>query len=143
MQPAWGRRRGCSKPVGPYLVHRFDTEHHDLQQRGLVLELHERHGRLVVVLARSTDDGADGNDHVNVQVDRSWAIEIFAGLMSPLTPLERRLAKPWPGLFEAARTIIGDRNLLRVDSRIRDPDADAEHSYEECRRAATIAQQAV
>jgi cellulose biosynthesis protein BcsQ len=143
MSPPWRGRRGDSRSVGPYLVHRFDTEHQDLQQRGLALELHERHGRLIVVLERSADDEADGSRHVHVQVDRSWAVEILAGVMSPLTPLERRLGQPWPALFETARAIVGDRDLLRVESRLQESDADAGHRHDDSTRPTMVARQAV
>jgi len=146
MRPPTGRKHGHahgSKSIGPYLVHRFDTADKHLQQRGLTLELHERHGRLLIVLTRSIDDGTDGVNRVHVQVDRSWAIEILSGVMSPLTPLERRLGEPWPALFETALTTVGSRDFLRVDSRIKESEADEATPPVESARPVAITQQAV
>jgi cellulose biosynthesis protein BcsQ len=145
MRPPTDRKHDTlgSTSIGPYLVHRFDTQDRHLQQRGLALELHERHGRLLVVLTRSIDDGADGVNRVHVQVDRSWAIEILSGVMSPLTPLERRLGEPWPAFFETAQMIVGSRDLLRVDSRIKESGADEGTPRDDSARPVAITQQAV
>jgi len=106
-------------PLGEsYVVHRFDTEHRDLERRGHLLELHERKASLIVVVTRlGGDEGAAVTGRAQVQIDGSWAFEILAGTMSPLTALERRLGRPGPAAFESAREIVGRGRLRRIESR--------------------------
>jgi cellulose biosynthesis protein BcsQ len=99
-----------------YVVHRFDTESRDLERLGYRLELREHPGiRLLVVEQPGGDEPAEATRPAEVQVDGSWALEILAGTMSPLTVLERRLGRPGP--VESLRRMIGLRKLQRVDSR--------------------------
>ena len=115
-------RRGVPEdgpvPGDAYVVHRFDTEHRDLERRGYVLELHERKGSLIVAVTRlGGDDGATVTARAQAQVDGSWAFEILSGSMSPLTALERRLGRPGPAVLEGAREIAGRGPLRRIESR--------------------------
>jgi len=107
--------RASATPV----VHRFDTESRDLKRRGRVLELHERRGSwTLVVSAASVNADTDPASRTQAQIDRSWAFEILSGVMSPLAAMERRLGRPGPALLEQVRSIVGDRALQRVDSRL-------------------------
>ena len=101
-------------------VHRFDTDRHDLEQSGHLLELHERNGSyFVVASAFEGDRRTAGSPPTEVQIDRSWAVEILAEAMSPLTALERRLGRPEPRVVEEIRWIAGGRKLRRADTRDR------------------------
>jgi hypothetical protein len=101
------------------VVHRFDTEHRDLERGGYVLELHEQQERLLVIVSKP-----DGSARVNapeqlaqVRIDSSWALEILAGTMSPLAALEQRSGRPASAVVQGARALVGARKLRRVDSR--------------------------
>ena len=115
-------RRGVPED-GPVLgaadvVHRFDTDHRDLERRGYVLELHERKGSLMVAVTRlGGDDGATVTARAQAQIDGSWAFDILSGSMSPLTALGRRLGRPGPAVLEGAREIAGRGPLRRIESR--------------------------
>jgi hypothetical protein len=100
-----------------YVVHRFDTAMHDLERLGYLLELHEHTGGLFLVLA-SSGDTSDATGRARVQIDRSWALEILSGAISPLAPLERRIRQPWPAVLESVRAGVGGQPLHRVDSRL-------------------------
>jgi cellulose biosynthesis protein BcsQ len=102
-----------------YVVHRFDTEHRDMERGGYTLELREGTERLLVVVSKQ--DGGEGVSTpklAQAQIDSAWALEILAGSMSPLAALEQRLGRPGPHLVERARALVGARKLRRVDSRI-------------------------
>ena len=120
--------RGCtdtsSATADPYVIHRFDTTALDLQRRGQLLELHERQGSWLLVLARQ----GEGARRLQAQVDRSWAFDILSGAMSPLAALEQRLGRPGPDQLDAVRTVIGDQDLQRVDSRMAEPAAGDAHA---------------
>ena len=122
-------RRGVPED-GPILgdadvVHRFDTDHRDLERRGYVLELHERKGSLMVAVTRlGGDDGATVTARAQAQIDGSWAFEILSGSMSPLTALGRRLGRPGPAVLEGAREIAGRGPLRRIESRSPAPAGD-------------------
>ena len=99
---------GDLKPLtGSHIVHRFDTEGHDLERRGHSLELHERNGNWLLVAS-----GA------HVEIDRSCAFDILSGTMSPLLALERRIARPADPQFESVCMLVGGRGLQRIDSRL-------------------------
>jgi cellulose biosynthesis protein BcsQ len=101
----------------PYVIHRFDTDHGDLQRCDRVLELREHNGHMLIVAARSgSDDGAD-QTRAHVRIDSSWGLQILSGEMSPLVALERRLGRPGPGPVESIRTLVAGRRLRRIDSR--------------------------
>jgi chromosome partitioning protein len=104
-----GRRvAGDSEPLtGSHIVHRFDTEGHDLERRGHALELHERNGNWLLVTSGAY-----------VQIDRSWAFDILSGTMSPLLALEQRIARPADPQFESVCLLVGGRDLQRIDSRL-------------------------
>ena len=53
-----------------------------------------------------------------MQIDRSWAVQILAGLTSPLAPLESRLGPAWPRLVENIRTIVGGRSIRRIHTSV-------------------------
>jgi chromosome partitioning protein len=115
-----GQQRAASHQDDACLLHSFDTEGRDLQRSGNVLELRERNGRFVVVVARSdSDDGADVTRRAQVQVDTSWALNILSGAMSPLAAIDQRLGRPAPGVVDNVRAIVGKRKLQRIDSRQR------------------------
>jgi len=100
-------------------VHRFDTDRRDLEQSGHLLELHERNGSYFVVASGSDGDRrAAGSAPTEVQMDKSWAVEILSGAMSPLTALERRLSLPESTVVEAIRWIAGGRKLRRTATRV-------------------------
>jgi chromosome partitioning protein len=101
-------------------VHGFDTERRDLQRCGYLLEMHERTGSFVVVAARcGAESGAvDATDRAQVAVDGWWATQILSGLMSPLFALERRLGQPVPELIANIGSIVGERKLDRLESRV-------------------------
>ena len=101
-------------------VHSFDTERRDLQRCGYLLEMHERTGSFVVVAARcGAESGAvDATDRAQVAVDSWWATQILSGLMSPLSALERRLGQPVPALIANIGSIVGERKLDRLESRV-------------------------
>jgi hypothetical protein len=104
-----------------HFIHRFDTDHRDLQRCGYVLELRERPGNLVVMATRSvSSDDSNSTRHVEACIDSSWATQILSGTMSPLTALERRLGTPMSSLVENLRTIVGGQKIWRVDSRAAD-----------------------
>jgi chromosome partitioning protein len=100
------------------IVHRFDTDRRDLEQSGQVLELYERNGSFFVVASVLEADRRNGSARTEVQIDKSWAVQILAGAMSPLTALERRLGRPEPRVVEEIRWIAGGRKLRRVDTRV-------------------------
>jgi len=98
-------------------VHRFDTERRDLEQRGHHLELCERHGSFFVVASLIDEDRSkDGLMRSQVQIDNFWAVQILAGEMSPLAPLEQRLGLPGPPALVAVRLAANGRTLQRVDT---------------------------
>lgn len=101
-----------------HLIHRFDTADRDLQKRGHALELHERKGQWLLVLAPTA--GALGPRRIQAQIDRSWAFDILSGMMSPLTALEQRLGQSGPEILETVCAIVGARTVQRVDSRLAD-----------------------
>ena len=104
------------------LIHTFDTDRRDLQRSGLILELHERRGSLIVVAGRSgRERDTDATMGVQAQIDGSWAVEILSGCMSPMAALDRRLGQPGPRLVAELRAAIGDRQLQRVHSRVAQP----------------------
>jgi len=116
------RTRSASAPSGGgprpmHVVHTFDTEHRELQQRGHVLELREREGRSLVVIARCRGVGSGPTSQAEAQIDGSWARQILAGEMSPLAALDRRLGRPGPAPVEDIRKIIGENRLQRIASR--------------------------
>ena len=108
----------------PYVVHRFDTAALDLHRRGQLLELHERQGSWLLVLARH----GDGSRRLQAQIDRSWAFDILSGAMSPLAALEQRLGRPGPDQLDAVRMALGDQHLQRVDSRMAEAAAGDAHT---------------
>ena len=108
----------------PYVIHQFDTAGRDLHRRGQLLELHERQGGWLLVLARHGDSAR----RLQAQVDRSWAFDILSGAMSPLAALEQRLGRPGPDQLDLVRTILGDQDLRRVDSRMAEPAAGDPHA---------------
>jgi chromosome partitioning protein len=97
------------------VVHRFDTDHGDLARVHHIVELRERSGGEFLVLA-----GPDRNDVaapsrcVEAHIDRSWAVQILAGEMSPLDALDRRLGRPQPRAIDRIRAAVGARTLQRV-----------------------------
>jgi chromosome partitioning protein len=101
-----------------HFVHRFDTDRRDLQRGGYVLELHECTGSLVVVAARSDNNGEGVVIPAQAQIDRSWAMRILSGAMSPLEALERKPDPLVSGLLENIRATVGGRRLQRIDSRV-------------------------
>ena len=104
-----------------FLIHTFDTERQDLRRRGICLELREAGGRFLVVVAVSAKDHTDGvSTRAQVQIDAAWARDILAGVMSPLSALERRLDGSAGALLEQVQTIVNDRTLRRIDSRVTD-----------------------
>ena len=113
-----GHSCGCSDV---HFVHRFDTESRDLQRCGYVLELHERIGSLLVVAARS-GSGTDKTGTEQAEIDRAWAQQILAGVMSPLTAIERRLGSDGPARLADLRAAVGARSLRRFDSMAATPD---------------------
>jgi cellulose biosynthesis protein BcsQ len=116
----WGRvlrhDRGSTRDAAPYVVHRFDTDARDLEQRGLSLELHERQGSWLLVTS-----GAQ------TQIDRSWACEILSGVCSPLAALERRLGRAGSPQFESMRALVGGRRLQRIESLLRETERPSPH----------------
>jgi hypothetical protein len=111
-------RRDSRGEVACVVVHRFDTEQRDLQRAGRVLELLERQGGTFVVAAPSNSDARPQLTSAQAQIDRSWAVQILSGQLSPLAALERRLGSPGPPLIEDVRALVGARNLQRIDSRV-------------------------
>ena len=105
-----------AESTGDVLVHSFDTDDRDLARSGHVLELREYAGNLVVVAGRLS--AADDISRAQVQIDKSWAVQILSGEVSPVVVLDRRLGRPGPPLMEEIRSIVGRRTLCRVDSRI-------------------------
>lgn len=99
-------------------VHTFDTDRRDLQQCGYVLELRECRRSLLVVAARSGDDGGDTVRPALAQIDRWWAMQILSGEMSPLDALERKPGPPVSRMVANVRAMIGGRKLRRIDSRV-------------------------
>jgi hypothetical protein len=100
---------GPTPVASTYIVHRFDTDARDLQQRGHVLELHERQTSWLLV-----------TDGTQVQIDRSWARDILSGVLSPLAALERRLDRVGSPAFDCARALVGRRHLRRIESLLRE-----------------------
>jgi len=111
--------RDAAGTIASSIVHRFDTEHGDLVRRGLAVELHERPGNLMVLIAIA-GTGAE-SARAQAQIDRSWACEILAGTLSPLAALERRLGRPGPAPLATVQATIGDQPLGRVDSQLSRP----------------------
>jgi len=114
-------RGGGSAAKGVQVTHEFDTADGYLARRGYVLQLHELSGtfRLVVAQSGRDDEGApqDWSLRAQVRIDARWATEILSGLRSPLDALERRSRQP-PPLIRHVRTIVGEQQLQRVDSRL-------------------------
>jgi cellulose biosynthesis protein BcsQ len=103
-------------------VHSFDTEQRDLERCGYVLELRERKRDLLIVAAKSgSDDEAEMSGRAQAQIDGSWALQILAGEMSPLTALDRRLGRPGPRAVENIRALVGGRSVRRMDARVEKP----------------------
>ena len=94
------------------IVHRFDTDRRDLAQHGFRLELHERPDGFAVAAGAINEAGGP---EVNVRVDRSWALEILSGALSPLVAIERRVGRP--GIAQQIRTLTDARSIRRMDSR--------------------------
>ena len=104
---------------GAHFIHGFDTDGRDLQRCGFVLELHERSGSLTVVAARpGGEQELEVTKRAQAEIDRSWAIEILSGAVSPLAALERRLGAPRPRLVEHLIAVVGGRKLRRIGSRV-------------------------
>jgi len=99
----------------PTLVHSFDTDDRDLARSGHALELRECAATLVLVAGQT--DAADGS-RAQVRLDRSWALQILSGQVSPLLILDRRLGRPGPSAVEEIRSVVGKRKLFRVESRM-------------------------
>jgi len=100
-------------------AHRFDTAHLDLQRSGYVLELRELGGTTFVISALSgcgETSVADGE--AQARIDRTWAVQILSGEMSPLVALERRLGSPGPRPLQRIHATIAGRKLRRTDTRI-------------------------
>jgi hypothetical protein len=81
------------------------------------LELRECAATLVLVAGQA--NGNDGSQ-AQVRLDRSWALQILSGQVSPLVILERRLGRPGPSAVEEIRSIVGKRKLSRLESRMTD-----------------------
>jgi cellulose biosynthesis protein BcsQ len=96
---------------GVDVVHRFDTDHQDLERRGQALELCERAGSEFIVVARSDTCG-----RAEARIDRSWTVQILAGEISPLEALERRIGSPPPRTVQDIRAATHGRRLRRVDT---------------------------
>jgi chromosome partitioning protein len=109
-------------PKGVHVTHEFDTADGDLARRGYVLQLHELSGKFRLVVAQSgrVDEEAppDLFFRAQVQIDARWATGILSGLRSPLDAIERRSSQPLSPLVCQLRTIVGERPLRRVDSRL-------------------------
>jgi hypothetical protein len=116
---AGSRRSDAAGATASSIVHRFDTERGDLERRGLAVELHERQGNLMVLIAMAGT--GDESARAQAQIDRSWACEILAGTLSPLAALERRLGRPGPAPLATVQATIGDQPLQRVDSQLSRP----------------------
>jgi len=102
-----------------HVVHRFDTDHQDLHRSGHVLELRELGGSVFVLSALSGSNNAAGaNEEAQARIDRSWAVQILAGELSPLAALERRLGRPGPRPLESIQARVGARTLRRTDTRM-------------------------
>ena len=123
----FGSVNGHAEPPAPssraaqdvHFVHRFDTEHHDLQRSGHVLELRELTGKVFVVSVRSGSGEATGaHEQAQARIDNSWAVQILSGELSPLAALERRLGRPGPRPLESIHHKIGGRKLRRTDTRV-------------------------
>jgi len=99
------------------VAHRFDTAHRSLERQGHVLELLESRLRLVVAVSALDDDGRRSR-RLRAQIDRTWALQILAGEMSPLEALEGRLGSS--ELTERLRLALGNEPLRRIDSRVDD-----------------------
>jgi cellulose biosynthesis protein BcsQ len=93
------------------VVHRFDTETRDLEQRGTGVELRERAGGEFVVVACSNT-----RERAEARIDRWWTVQILAGEISPLEALERRIGFPPPRAVEQVRAAAKGRQLRRVDT---------------------------
>src|SRR5262249_4564020 len=90
----------------------------DLERSGHAVELHERSGGQFLVVARSDmSDVAANRGCAEARIDRSWAVQILSGEMSPLEALERRLGLPQPRAIVRIRAAVGMRTLRRVDTR--------------------------
>jgi cellulose biosynthesis protein BcsQ len=110
------RTRSLADCPSDTLVHSFDTEDRDLARSGHVLELRECAANLVVVAGRM--HAAADVSPAQVQIDKSWALQILSGEVSPVVVLERRLGRPGPPPMEEIRSIVGRRRLCRIESRI-------------------------
>src|SRR4029079_1038588 len=74
------------------VVHRFDTDQGDLARAHHVVELRERScGQFLVLAGPDLNDVAADSRCAEAHIDRSWAVQILAGEMSPLEALEHRL----------------------------------------------------
>jgi hypothetical protein len=109
--------RGSMPVAATYVVHRFDTDTRDLEQRGHAIELHERPGGWLLVT-----NGAQA------RIDRLWACEILSGLWSPLAALEQRLGRDASPQFESVRALVGGRRLQRIESMLREVGRPSVHS---------------
>ena len=100
-------------------VHRFDTERRDLERSGHLLELREGNGSFFLVASRLEENRlTDASARSQVQIDKSWAVQILAEEMSPLAALERRLGQPSPRAVQELRRFAGTRKLRRVDTSV-------------------------
>ena len=91
----------------------------DLHRSGHVLELRELGGSVFVLSALSGSNNAAGaNEEAQARIDRSWAVQILAGELSPLAALERRLGRPGPRPLESIQARVGARTLRRTDTRM-------------------------
>ena len=99
-----------------HVVHKFDTEQRDLERRQQSLELHERGHEFVVVVRSDGGGGSRSRERTEARVDRSWAVQILSGELSPVTALERRLGWREAGAVERIRAAAGGRRLQRVET---------------------------
>jgi hypothetical protein len=99
-------------------VHRFDTGRRDLERCGYVLELHERPGRMRVVVARSASVDEPGTVLAEAHVDSTWAQQILTGTMSPLAALQCRLGPSASDPLSTIAALVGGDRLQRIDSRL-------------------------
>jgi hypothetical protein len=113
------RVAGGDRGSAPDFIHRFDTDRLDLQRSGYVIELRESVGSIVLVVGRSgsAHDAGEAVGSAEARIDRSWAIQILSGAMSPLDALQSRLGTPDPAALENVRAVLAGRSLGRVDSR--------------------------
>jgi cellulose biosynthesis protein BcsQ len=99
------------------VVHRFDTDQGDLARVHHVVELRERScGQFLVLAGPDLNDVAADFRCAEAHIDRSWAVQILAGEMSPLEALEHRVGRPRPRAIDRIRAAVGARTLQRVET---------------------------